>query len=276
MVYTCGYWKNAKTLAEAQEAKLDLVVPQARPQARHARARPRLRLGRVRELRRREVRLLGRRRDAVEGPGRARQRDVEAPDVELRLCDYRDVTGTFDRVVVDRHDGARRPEESPRHDGGDRPLPGRRRRRARSTRSPTTSSLRHGTPFVEKYIFPNAVAPSLAQIGRAIEGLFVLEDLHNIGPDYDPTLMAWWENFDRTYPEITAQLRPALLPDVEVLPARRRRRVARARRPALPARADEDRPHAARLPRQLSQATSSRTRAHGSRGETARATTHRP
>ena len=25
MVYTCGYWKNAKTLAEAQEAKLDLV-----------------------------------------------------------------------------------------------------------------------------------------------------------------------------------------------------------------------------------------------------------
>jgi cyclopropane-fatty-acyl-phospholipid synthase len=25
MVYTCGYWKNATTLAEAQEAKLDLV-----------------------------------------------------------------------------------------------------------------------------------------------------------------------------------------------------------------------------------------------------------
>jgi cyclopropane-fatty-acyl-phospholipid synthase len=66
-------------------------------------------------------------------------------------------------------------------------------------------SLRHGTPFIEKYIFPNAVAPSLSQIGRAIEGVFVLEDLHNIGPDYDPTLMAWWENFDRTYPEIAAR-----------------------------------------------------------------------
>ena len=64
-------------------------------------------------------------------------------------------------------------------------------------------SLRHGTPWIEKYIFPNAVAPSLAQIGRAMEGLFVLEDLHNIGPDYDPTLMAWWENFDRTYSEIS-------------------------------------------------------------------------
>ena len=71
-----------------------------------------------------------------------------------------------------------------------------------STRSPTTAACRHGTPFIEKYIFPNAVAPSLAQIGRAIEGLFVVEDLHNIGPDYDPTLMAWWENFDRAYPEM--------------------------------------------------------------------------
>jgi len=47
------------------------------------------------------------------------------------------------------------------------------------------------------------VAPSIAQIGRALEGLFVLEDLHNIGPDYDPTLMAWWANFDRTYSEIS-------------------------------------------------------------------------
>ncbi len=65
-------------------------------------------------------------------------------------------------------------------------------------------SLRHGTAFIEKHIFPNAVAPSLAQLGKAMEGLFVLEDLHNIGPDYDPTLMAWWHNFDRTYSEISA------------------------------------------------------------------------
>lgn len=63
-------------------------------------------------------------------------------------------------------------------------------------------SRRHGTPFVEKYIFPNAVAPSLAQLGRATEGLFVVEDLQNIGPDYDRTLMAWWENFDRAYPDL--------------------------------------------------------------------------
>src|SRR4029078_5972722 len=66
-------------------------------------------------------------------------------------------------------------------------------------------SRRHGTPFVEKYIFPNAVAPSLAQPRRAIEGLFVLEDLQTIGPDYERTLLAWWENFDRAYPELKAK-----------------------------------------------------------------------
>ena len=86
----------------------------------------------------------------------------------------------------------------------------------------------------------------------------MLEDLHNIGPDYDPTLMAWWENFDRTYPRAQRTATTALLPDVEVLPARGRRRVALARRPALPARADEDRPRAARLPRELSRATARR------------------
>jgi cyclopropane-fatty-acyl-phospholipid synthase len=42
--------------------------------------------------------------------------------------------------------------------------------------------------------------PSIAQIGKAIEGLFVLEDLHNLGPHYDKTLMAWNRNFQNTWP----------------------------------------------------------------------------
>lgn len=33
------------------------------------------------------------------------------------------------------------------------------------------------------------------QIGRAIEGLFIMEDWHNFGTNYDKTLMAWHENF---------------------------------------------------------------------------------
>jgi cyclopropane-fatty-acyl-phospholipid synthase len=44
--------------------------------------------------------------------------------------------------------------------------------------------------------------PSLRQITEAVEGLFVLEDLHNFGEYYDSTLMAWHENFIRVWPNI--------------------------------------------------------------------------
>src|SRR5579864_4946645 len=47
----------------------------------------------------------------------------------------------------------------------------------------------------DKYIFPNGDLPSLGEITSAVEGLFVVEDVHNFGPDYDLTLMAWNSNF---------------------------------------------------------------------------------
>ncbi len=57
-------------------------------------------------------------------------------------------------------------------------------------------------PWTDKYIFPNGMLPSLAQIGRAVEGLFVIEDVHNLAPHYDRTLMAWNENFQRAWPRL--------------------------------------------------------------------------
>jgi cyclopropane-fatty-acyl-phospholipid synthase len=56
--------------------------------------------------------------------------------------------------------------------------------------------------WIDKHIFPNGVMPSISQLGRAMEGLWVLEDWHNFGPDYDRTLLAWWENFDRAWPNL--------------------------------------------------------------------------
>ena len=201
MVYTCAYWKNASTLAEAQEAKLDLVCRKLGLES--------------------GMRVLdmgcgwgGFAAYAAENYGCAvvgvtLSRDQHALgremwkhlDVDLRLADYRDVSGTFDRVTsigMMEHVGPKNHRlamevvhRSLADDGIAviHTIAGKR-------------SRRHGTPFVEKYIFPNAVAPSLAQLGSATEGLFVLEDLQNIGPDYERTLLAWWENFDRAYPDL--------------------------------------------------------------------------
>jgi cyclopropane-fatty-acyl-phospholipid synthase len=42
--------------------------------------------------------------------------------------------------------------------------------------------------------------PSLARLTRAAEGVFIVEDVKNIGPNYDPTLLAWEENFRQGWP----------------------------------------------------------------------------
>jgi len=50
-------------------------------------------------------------------------------------------------------------------------------------------------PWITRYIFPHGMLPSMAQIARACEDVFVIEDVHNIGPHYDPTLLAWHKGF---------------------------------------------------------------------------------
>ncbi len=59
-------------------------------------------------------------------------------------------------------------------------------------------------PWIDKYIFPNSMLPSIMQISKAVEGLFVIEDIHNFGADYDKTLMAWHENFNDSWEDIKA------------------------------------------------------------------------
>jgi cyclopropane-fatty-acyl-phospholipid synthase len=67
--------------------------------------------------------------------------------------------------------------------------------------NPTRSEL----DWVERNIFPGAVMPSMKQIGAALDGVFVTEDVENFGADYDPTLMAWHANFDAAWPDLAAK-----------------------------------------------------------------------
>jgi cyclopropane-fatty-acyl-phospholipid synthase len=57
-------------------------------------------------------------------------------------------------------------------------------------------SCRSGEPWMDKYIFPDGMVPSPDYLTRAAEGLFILEDWHSFGPDYDRTLLSWKANFD--------------------------------------------------------------------------------
>jgi cyclopropane-fatty-acyl-phospholipid synthase len=195
MTYTCAYWKNAATLDEAQEAKLELTCRKLR-----------LRPGQT-------VLDIGcgwgsflkyaAENYGVSGVGvtvskeqveLGRQMCAGLP-VEIRLQDYRDVTGRFDHVVslgMFEHVGPnnyRRFFEVARNCLADSGL--LLLHTIGNRYSDTTTD-----PWTEKYIFPNSVIPSVKQIGEASERLFIVEDWHNFGAHYDPTLMAWWENFD--------------------------------------------------------------------------------
>jgi cyclopropane-fatty-acyl-phospholipid synthase len=66
----------------------------------------------------------------------------------------------------------------------------------------SNASFTYTDAWMDRYIFPNGSVPSIAQLGSAAEGLWVMEDWHNFGPDYDQTLMAWWRNFDRAWPQL--------------------------------------------------------------------------
>lgn len=64
-------------------------------------------------------------------------------------------------------------------------------------------SMKTGDPFLLKYIFPEGMAPSIEQIDKAREGLFTLHDVQNLGVHYTPTLLAWHQNFQRNWPELS-------------------------------------------------------------------------
>lgn len=205
MAYTCAYWRGgAGTLEEAQEAKLDLVC-------RKLTLRPGMRVldigcgwgGLARFAAERygaSVTGVTLSREQV-ALGSARAGGLP---VELRVQDYRDVTGTFDRVVSIGclehigHRNHRRFFETIRArlaDGG----------HALVHSIGVCRTEYRGGRFLDKYVFPLVNLPSIAQIGRAIDGLFVLDDVQNIGTDYERTLLEWHARFQHAWPDLQAR-----------------------------------------------------------------------
>jgi len=204
MIYSCGYWKEAEDLEAAQEAKLDLIC-------RKLELAPGMRVldigcgwGGTAQF------MAERYGCEVVGVTISREQHRYAQElcrglpVDIRLQDYRELHEEFDRVVsvgMFEHVGYRNYRTFMEV-------------AARNLR-PTGLMLLHtiggnrsvhgNDPWLERYIFPNSMLPSVRQIASAAEGLYVMEDWHNFGAYYDTTLMHWYQNFTTHWPEIADQ-----------------------------------------------------------------------
>ena len=207
MQYTCGYWKDAATLDEAQENKLHLTC-------RKLGLRPGMTVlelgggfGGFAHFAATEYGCAVVSYNISEAQVRYGRQWCKGLPVRFELKDYREAIGEdgqFDRVAsigLCEHVGYK----------NYRTFLGLAHAKLKDRglfllhTIGEMLSLTSTDPWIDKYIFPNGVIPSVTQLGDAMEDLWVMEDWHNFGPDYDRTLMAWWENFDRGWPGLKAK-----------------------------------------------------------------------
>ena len=204
MQYTCAYWKSADTLEDAQEQKLHLVCHKLY-------LKPGMRVlelgggfGGLAQFMAAEygchvVTYNISREQVAYGQGMCRDLPVR-----FELKDYRDAVNEpeqFDRVAavgLCEHIGYKNYRRF-LEVAHDRLKPGGLFLVHTIGGNETATST---DPWMDKYIFPNGMIPSIAQLGAAMEHLWVMEDWHNFGPDYDRTLLGWWRNFDRAWPTL--------------------------------------------------------------------------
>lgn len=196
--YSCGYFRDTDDLEQAQLNKLDLICQKINLQpgdrildigcgwggfARYAAERYDCTVTGVTISREQ---------------GNYGRKLCQGLPVTIEECDYRNIEGLFDKVVsigMFEHVG---------------------RKNYRTFMQVVNRCLKEDgifllhtiggnkseincDPWITKYIFPNGMIPSISQIGRAAEDIFVMEDWHNLGPHYEKTLLAWHDKFQKSW-----------------------------------------------------------------------------
>ncbi|HBK4688347.1 cyclopropane fatty acyl phospholipid synthase [Serratia marcescens] len=201
MQYSCGYWKEAQTLEQAQQAKLRMICEKLQ-------LKPGMTLldigcgwGGLAQFAAQNYGVTVHGVTISAEQQKLAQARCAGLDVEILLQDYRDLDRQFDRIVsvgMFEHVG---PKNYDTYFSV-----------AARNLKPDGLFLLHTIgsnqtdlnvdAWIDKYIFPNGCLPSVRHIAEASEGRFVMEDWHNFGADYDRTLMAWLENFKRAWPDL--------------------------------------------------------------------------
>jgi cyclopropane-fatty-acyl-phospholipid synthase len=201
MAYSCGYWKTAKNLDSAQIAKYDLICKKLNLKSGQKILDIGCGWGSFAKYAAEnyEVSVVG--ITVSKEQAEFGKKLCKGLPVEIRLQDYRDLREKFDHIVsvgMFEHVGYKNyktflelVKNCLRSDG--------------LFLLHTIGRLATGNdadPWTNKYIFPNGALPSLKQIATAAEKLFVVEDVHNFGADYDKTLMAWHKNFNDNWTKL--------------------------------------------------------------------------
>ncbi len=204
MNYSCAYWKDAENLEQAQFNKLDLIC-------RKLLLQPGMRLldigcgwGAMAQHAAKHygVEVVG--VTISKEQAKLAQERCQGLPVTIRLEDYRKLNQSFDRIVsigMFEHVGYKNYQHY--FDVAHRCLVDDGLFVLHSIGN--NQSAYGGDEWSSKYIFPNGMLPSIAQIGTAIEDKFIMEDWHNLSVHYDKTLIAWHDNFIRQWPQLSAQ-----------------------------------------------------------------------
>lgn len=201
MQYSCAYWKDATTLKQAQEAKLKLICEKLQ-------LRPGMTLldigcgwGGLAAYAAKNYGVSVHGVTISAEQQKMAQERCKDLDVQILLQDYRDLNSQYDRIVsvgMFEHVGPKNYQtyfnvvaHNLKPDG----------LFLLHTIGANETNM-NVDPWINKYIFPNGCLPSIKHIATTSEGKFVMEDWHNIGADYDRTLMAWYERFVQNWPKI--------------------------------------------------------------------------
>ena len=204
MVYSCAYWERADSLEQAQRDKLELICRKLELRrgerlldigcgwgalARHAAEHHGARVTGI-TVSRAQLELAGQRCAGL--------------DVDLRLLDWRELAGRFDKIVsVGMFEHVGQKNYAAYFATVQRLLDDDGLFLLHTIGLDGTS---HATDaWIDTYIFPNGKLPGATQVTAALEGRFVIEDWHNFGADYDRTLMAWHANVESAWPALQAK-----------------------------------------------------------------------